>query len=217
MAYCEQAFSDFCDRHWLCTFHKKKQRCVNVNFGHASKGHQNKEGKVLASGDFVPSFHYNSDLGNWIRRLEREIMQIQETRDKALLAWPDLNAEEITSKLHLENINRFYTQIGSASNFMSHSTCFCCLREIPVHPLSCGHVLCTPCVRSYGKSDGRGSIEILECPIGRVEERWLEPCLVQFKPPLAGVRVLCLDGYACHNTHTLSFKLIKIEVECEEL
>ena len=194
MAYCEQAFSDFCDRHWTCNFSLKNERCVNVNFGHISKGHQNREGKVIASGGFRPSFHYIRDLGSWIQGLEREIVQIQENRDKALLSEPDLNAEEITSRLHVDNINNFYTQMGSASNFISHSTCFCCLREIPVHPLSCEHVLCTPCVRSYGKPDKRGSIKISECPIGGVEERWLEPCLVQFKPPLAGVRILCLDG-----------------------
>ena len=194
MAYCEQALNDFCDRHWPCNFSKKKERCANVYFGHASKGHQNKDGKLLESGGFRSSFHYNNELGNWIQGLEHEIMQMQEKKDRALLDGPDLNSEEITSKLHLENIRYFYTQIGSAINFTSHSTCFCCLREIPVHPLSCGHVLCTPCVRSYGMSKERGSIEMIECPIDSAEERWLESCLVQFKPPLAGVRILCLDG-----------------------
>ena len=195
MVYCEQAFSDFCNRHWPCSFHKKKERCVNVLFGHASKGHQNEKGDVLATGDYVPSFHYNSNMCRWIQRLEQEMNYMQESRDKALLARPDLSAEEITSTLHLGNLSKFYTQIGSASKFMSHSTCFCCLREIPVHPLTCGHVLCTPCIHSYGVPKGKGSIELLECPMGRAAEQWSESCLFRFKPPLAGVRVLCLDGY----------------------
>lgn len=195
MTYCEQAFSDFCNRHWQCSFSKRKERCANFYFGHASKGHQNKEGKVLESGEFVPSFHYRKDLAHWIQRLERDVIQIQELKNEALPKdESDLSAERITSKLHLGNINKFYTRLGNSCKYMSHSTCFCCLSEIPVHPLSCGHVLCTPCVRSYGRPNGRGLIEITECPIGMHGERWLESCLIQFKPPLAGVRVLCLDG-----------------------
>ncbi len=31
-----------------------------------------------------------------------------------------------------------------------HSACWCCLFEAPEHVLSCGHVLCTPCVKAYG-------------------------------------------------------------------
>ena len=194
MAFCEQALNDFCDRHWQCSYSRKKERCVNVLFGHASKGHQNGEGRVLASGDYVTSFDYNTVLCTWIQSLEHAINDIQKSRDKALLAKPSISAEEITSVLHLWNMNTFYNRIGSAGGFMSHSTCFCCLREIPVHPLSCGHVLCIPCVRSYGVSKEDGSIELSECPMGGAGERWLEPSLFKFKPPLAGVRVLCLDG-----------------------
>ena len=49
MTFYEQAFSDFCDRHWPCSFRKKKERCANVNFGHASKGHQNQRGESTRS------------------------------------------------------------------------------------------------------------------------------------------------------------------------
>ena len=190
MNYCEQAFADFCDWHWPCNYQKKNARCVNVYFGHA-KGHQNAAGKVLANGDYVPSFHYSNDLARWLFRLDQEINNIQVSKDDAR---PSRNVEEVLPALHVENMKTFYREIGSASNFRSHITCFCCLREIPVHPLTCGHVLCSPSERSYGVSKGRVLMEMLQCPICLAQDLWMSSCLIRFMPPLAGVRVLCLDG-----------------------
>lgn len=186
MDYCEQAFADFCDFHWQCSFQKKNHRCANVFSGHA-KGHQNAMGKVLAYGDYIPSYHYKNDLCIWLRKLEKEISKIEGFKD----ARPNSKVKESPSDLHLENMKTFYRSIGSASNFRSHYTCYCCLREIPIHPLACGHVLCSPCVRSYGVHKGRVFMEMLKCPICQAQD--LGP-LIEFMPPLAGVRILCLDG-----------------------
>lgn len=188
MNYCEQAFADFCDFHWPCNFQKRNIRCANVNSGH-SKGHQNAVGKLLADGSYLPSFHYDDDLCRWMLRLEQEITNIQVFKDDSR---PTLKVEESPSiLLHLENIQKFYRKIGFASDFRSHYTCCCCLSEIPIHPLPCGHVLCSPCVRSYGIPKGRRHIEILRCPICQVQ---VYDCLIDFMPPLAGARILCLDG-----------------------
>lgn len=187
MDYCEQAFADFCDFHWPCNFQKRNLRCASVYSGHA-KGHQTAAGKILADGAYVPSFHYKSDLFTWMLRVEQEINDIQVSKD---VARPSLTVDESPSTLHLGNMKTFYRTIGSASDFRSHYTCYCCLREIPIHPLACGHVLCSPCVRSYGVNKGRVFIEMLRCPICLAQDHG---SLIKFMPPLAGVRILCLDG-----------------------
>ena len=192
MSYCERAFTDFCDMHWPCSFRKGKLQCVKVAVGHNTKGHQTAQGKVIETGDYVPSFHYHKELGQWIQSLEQALQKIESAKDTSR---PMLNAENVIPKLHVDNLQTFYSNIGSANNFRSHCTCFCCLREVPLHPLTCGHVLCTPCVRSYGTSKDTELIEVSQCPICLPEERqsYLSTT-IQFKPKLAGVRVLCLDG-----------------------
>lgn len=190
MDHCEQAFADFSEWHWPCNFQKKNVRCVNVYSGHA-KGHQNAAGKILAAGNYVPSFNYNNDLCRWIQRLDKDLNSIQMSRDDVS---PGFNVEEVIPTLHVENMKMFYREIGSANNFSSHYTCFCCLREIPEHSLNCGHVLCSACVRSYGVPKGTEFVEMRTCPICQAQDLPLSSCLVKFKPPLAGVRVLCLDG-----------------------
>lgn len=187
MNYCEQAFAYFCDRHWPCKFTKQGSRCANPCSGHV-KGHQNAKGKYLGKGDYDPSFSYGDDLWNWNVTLERAINSIQASKDDAE---PSSKVTKSLTTLHLQNIKTFYEKIGSASNFQSHCTCFCCLREIPEHPLACGHILCSPCVRSYGVPRGRESMEILSCPICQAKGFGR---LIKFMSPHAGVRILCLDG-----------------------
>lgn len=57
----DDALENFCDHPWPCEFvNPKKQRCVNVRVDHQSKGHQSKDGKVFAAGDYVSSFSFNA-------------------------------------------------------------------------------------------------------------------------------------------------------------
>lgn len=178
--------------HWPCSFRKGKLQCVKVEVGHNTKGHQTAQGKVIEAGDYIPSFHYNRDMRQWIQCLERELAKIEFAKDSSR---PMLNPENVIPTLHVENLRSFYSNVGSASDFRSHCTCFCCLREVPLHPLACGHVLCSPCVHSYGTPKEAELIEVSKCPICLPEERRPYPAtMIQFKPKLAGVRVLCLDG-----------------------
>ena len=190
MEYCEQAFTDFCEWHWPCNFQKKDSRCVNVYSGHA-KGHQNAAGKVLAVGSFVPSFHHNNELCKWIQRIDKDLNKIQISKDDAS---PGFNVDEVISKLHIENMKTFCKEMGHTNNLSSHYTCFCCLREIPIHPLACGHVLCSACVCSYGVSKDTGTVKMDNCPICQAQNLRQSSSLVCFMPPLAGARVLSLDG-----------------------
>lgn len=161
MIYYEQAFAYFCNRHWPCKFMKRGSRCANPSSGQA-KGHQNTKGRILAKGAYDPSFSYGDDLWTWNLRLECAINSIQMSGDDAE---PSLKVKKSLATLHLQNIKTFYEKIGSATNFQSHCTCFCCLREVPVHPLACGHILCSPCACSYGVPKGREFMEMLSCPI----------------------------------------------------
>lgn len=187
MAYCEQAFDYFCNHHWPCKFMKRDSRCANTHSGHA-KGHQNAAGKPLGKGSYDPSFSYIDDLSTWNMRLERAIKSIQASKDEVE---PSLKVTKSLTTLHLHNIKIFYEKIGSASNFQSHCTCFCCLREIPIQSLACGHILCSPCVRSYGVPRGKELVEMLNCPICQAKGSGR---LIKFMSPHAGVRILCLDG-----------------------
>ncbi|EHK96973.1 hypothetical protein M7I_7298 [Glarea lozoyensis 74030] len=66
---CDNALEDFCDRYWPCEYVMKVKtkrgkevggRCVNVRSGHGSKGHQFKNGKVIAVGNYESSFSAES-------------------------------------------------------------------------------------------------------------------------------------------------------------
>lgn len=101
--------------------------------------------------------------------------------------------ENAESELHHELMNAFYEKLAPANHFISHSTCFSCLSELPKHPLPCGHVICTSCSHSYGEAKGKGLIELTSCPL-HASTHWDYQCYIKVKPALAGVRILCLDG-----------------------
>lgn len=65
---------------------------------------------------------------------------------------------------------------------------------IPQHSLPCGHVLCTPCVKGFGKSLNGSEYSLESCPLHPDDGSWRDAYVIRFKPDLAGVRVLSLDG-----------------------
>src|SRR5213083_1251612 len=56
MEHCDDALDDFCDRHWPCEYVSAGGRCVNVRSGHNTKGHQLRNGRVLAVEAYISSF-----------------------------------------------------------------------------------------------------------------------------------------------------------------
>ena len=178
--------TEFVERHWPCGFSKNDIRCVLKKAGHTQKGHQSAKGKILGIGGYQYSYHLGQELGAWKELLKRVISPFQ---------WSSVAvASKLHTELHTERLHSFYSNTGSANEFKSHTTCFCCLTAVPLHPLPCGHVLCDSCARMYGKQNGKESVEILECPLENQGEPWQEPRVIKIFPPLAGIRVLCLDG-----------------------
>ena len=194
--HCDDALDDFCNRHWPCEYMSYGGRCVNVKAGHSSKGHQLKNGQVLAVGAYFSSFSaemYRVTFRNDVYTTLVELL------DKLHEATKDSTHRELAkaSEIHRDYVLRnFYHHIGGPQNFISHTACFCCLVSPPEHALPCGHILCTACIKAFGTPYGRTIIEMKWCPLhyneieGPFEHRWP----ISIKPPSLGVRVLCLDG-----------------------
>jgi predicted acylesterase/phospholipase RssA len=198
---CDNALEDFCDRYWPCEYVMKAKtkrgkevggRCVNVRSGHGSKGHQFKNGKVIAVGNYESSFSAES-FQEVFRFLVFTFLKelLGELRKTKFTSQPE---DKVAAQIHKTQVMRpFYTHVnrGMPPILGSHSACFCCLMASPEHALPCGHVLCTACLIAYGQREERDAIEITSCPLhsGRTF-RWM----VFLKPEAAGVRVLTLDG-----------------------
>lgn len=194
MRLCEDVLRVFCAQYWPCSFrHPKHGRCENAKYGHVAKGHQNVAGKLLGDGEYESEFRFDSYNEKWKTHLRQNLKDLEQLRQ--------LRASEhhlppivAASQVHKELVNDFFRNLGGASKFLSNATCFCCLRELPEHPLPCGHVLCSPCVQAYGtRVDGR-LITLNACPLHELETKQALPLEIRIKPDHAGVRALCLDG-----------------------
>jgi hypothetical protein len=164
------------------------------------KGHQNSQGKIIAAGAYTSRFRADRYYPTWRKNIKtaigvihRDLLDQQSRGDRGV---PE---EQHLLKLHSDLMDQLYETIGSAGDFLSHSTCFCCLMQAPQHTLPYGHVLCSPCIRSYGqqsseKKENKFVFKMDNCPLHPAETKWQPPCIIRFKPDHAGVRLLCLDG-----------------------
>ena len=185
----------FCDSYWPCSFVDRYGRpCVSTKQGHDPTEHRCLKGKVIGNGSYVSGFTATSYGPEWICFLKEEINACREEYWEALDEFPlDVSNERIVSSLHLEQMNDYFGDLGSATSYVSHTSCFCCLVDIPRHPLPCGHVLCHNCVREYGEKNHNG-VQLNYCPL-HTYTTFSPPWEITLKPDHAGVRVLCLDGY----------------------
>lgn len=210
VAHLDEVLETFCEQHWPCEYRHHKPphvRCVNVRTGHV-KGHQSKDGKVMASGGYEDngfSFdEYRSEFRNNVYLVLDEMLgelgrlQVQDS---------DLSEQRGAAKIHKEIVlKNFFQRMDPPERrdsgtgcLTSHSTCFACLLEPGEHPLPCGHLSCTPCVMSYGDWNGIASeVKIDECPIEGALARFPKGHMIRIKPDLAGIRVMALDGYVYH-------------------
>ena len=72
----------------------------------------------------------------------------------------------------------------------SYLVCVCCIVELPTEVLSCGHIICAMCAKEEAETRSPETIMDLTCPVCLSSAKWYPKDL----PPLAGYRILSLDG-----------------------
>ena len=200
---------DFSDFHATCEYTKHQERCVNTKKSH-TKGHQNYKGKIFADGPYMSRFTYESFQDKWAKLLHSRIAQasgnLNLARDlaqghssssscEASISHPFAEEEEDTMmECHSEVLDKFYIETQQISTFRRHRICVCCFVYVPEHILPCGHALCSPCVKAWALEKGEFHVVLQDCPLHSEQPTWSHPFLVRFKPHLAGVRILTLDG-----------------------
>lgn len=172
---------------------KSGERCENVREGH-TKGHQNVKGKIIGAGEYQSSFSFETFQDNWLQLLLDNLQEFQQALEDKMLNNRQALEKAIASAQHRQYMNAFYKRLGGAQLYISHTACFGCLREMPEHPLPCGHVLCPLCVKDYGRPDRGSSFQMDSCPLHSAGTMFPTPYLVRMKPELAGIRILALDG-----------------------
>ncbi|KAK1491219.1 hypothetical protein CTAM01_10334 [Colletotrichum tamarilloi] len=193
--FCNVALEGYADFYAPCTFsHPKYGKCYNVKFGHDPKGHQNKHGRIFAAGNYQSDVDLQDFAGQWIDQIRNHLRQLHARFQEATSRVREQSEQKVAADLHRYQLNDFYFSLGNVGDFISHSTCFSCLRELPEHPLPCGHVLCLPCIQAYGIK-AHTTVEMKRCPLHERETMWEPAWTVVVKPQFAGARVLCLDGY----------------------
>src|SRR6478752_1429125 len=95
-------------------------------------------GKIIAPGSYQSSFQRQQILEEWLASIRCHLQDIEAKFDEQTHQYSHLSNATIAADMHLQEINRFYSTIGGASNFLSHETCLACLRELPEHALPCG-------------------------------------------------------------------------------
>ena len=197
---CSEALEEFCDLYTPCEYQRGKERCVNVASAHDPKGHQNARGKWIGDGRFKSKIQPERYWPIWKDKISRALAMFDnELQSVSFDNTEPATAEQPLNEIHSMRMAQLYDAIGSADDFISHTTCLCCLMQAPLHTLPCGHILCTPCIRSYGVAV-QGSwktsnvLDMQFCPLHPDLDNWPSPYVIRFKPEHAGVRLLSLDG-----------------------
>lgn len=202
--FLSQAFETFREEFLRCSYQKDGQACFNTKNSHL-KNHQAQSGQVLSRGSFEAETNSESFGSDWISYIGRRI----EDMDRYLQG-PTLDERKSIPRRHQATMARFYSDHGPAERLKAHSTCLCCLANVPTNPLPCGHVLCLQCAQVYGTQRGNGLLDIQYCPLHPRETDWAEPVTIKFKPQEAGVRVLCLEGSVYSFAPPLSSSLVPL-------
>lgn len=188
----KETFDRFCNKVLPCSTRVGNMRCCNAKNSH-TKGHQARNGKIFAKGEYESSFNSNRFFQQWIDRIDENINELNTSLlEQCARAGQDEKA--LLPRIHRDTMAHFYKVNISVSSFRSHTTCLCCVARIPENELPCGHTLCKDCVQAFGNDLGQGLFELDSCPLHHSETHWPKPAQIRFKPHEAGVRVLCLDG-----------------------
>jgi hypothetical protein len=151
---------------------------------------------VLAVGEYVSRFSYENHHEEFQINVYSQLDLLLKALQERIQAG-DTTEDAAAAEIHKENVmTHFFEHVaqGQAWQFISHSACFSCLFEPPEHPLPCGHILCTPCLKAYGHNKSKTLIEIAECPLEALGRPRSQKWRIYLKPPSTGVRLMTLDG-----------------------
>lgn len=188
---CVNAIDTFHDLFLPCSFVSRKGRfCYNRMNSH-DKGHQSEKGTIIGTGDFQCDFDVEQSRKNWLKLIYDDLLlldtEIDEAHTKAKFSASD--RRKITYEMHRMRLTTaFANKVGGLSG---NYTCYACLMEIAQHPLPCGHMLCTECVKMLGIQTDKNTFTVEKCPFDRKKSI----CSIRFKPNFAGIRTMSLDGY----------------------
>ncbi|RSL83342.1 hypothetical protein CEP51_004570 [Fusarium floridanum] len=121
--FCEYAIKVFSALYLPCEFKNSRGKCCNRRLGHSPKGHQNQSGRTFAPGNYQSSFQPQQFLQEWLVLIRMHLQEIEAGFDDQSHRYSHLSNATIASEMHLQEINRFYQNIGGARNFLSHETC----------------------------------------------------------------------------------------------
>ncbi|RTE83240.1 hypothetical protein BHE90_002241 [Fusarium euwallaceae] len=120
--FCEYAIKVFSDLYLPCEFKNSRGKCCNGRLGHSPKGHQNQSGRTFAPENYQSSFQPQQFLQEWLVLVRMHLQEIEAGFDDQSHRYSHLSNATIASEMHLQEINRFYQNIGGARNFLSHET-----------------------------------------------------------------------------------------------
>lgn len=195
----DYAIEEYLQLYYPCSFVSLDgtRRCKLVRARHQVKGHQDEHGIISAGGyesTFDPMF-----AQEWLAQLRAVIADLHcefSTRLEQTIRRPgntSLSEECVAFAMHVDRLDYFYGSIAQVAWIRSHSTCFCCLMDLPEHLLPCGHAVCERCARACGTLH-QDSLVVSWCPLHPTATKWPCPKVIKYKPQQAGIHVLALDG-----------------------
>lgn len=198
LEHIDNALENFCNLHWPCEYRDERRgRCVNVRSGHATKGHQLKDGRMLsADGHYESDFEFESYRDTFQKHVYSKLIALEKMVQERT---KELGIEEkfAAAEVHRDRVLPTFIERASHNNpkaFISHTVCFVCLFEPPEHALPCGHIICTPCLKMYGDPVPNRYVAIARCPMEKPDLHFRDAWRIRLKPAGCGVRVLSLDG-----------------------
>lgn len=147
--------------------------------------------------------HHVSDLLKAINKTamdrEERLRSATELHRRAVWSIPD--SSFWTKSFEPRWINKFnekFSHISGASLTSRASVCYACLFGRPEYMLPCGHIICVGCLQEFDQSSSEwkypGVARHEECVLCAAKETKGWPYIKKYRPELAGIRVLSLDG-----------------------
>ncbi|KAH6988598.1 hypothetical protein EDB80DRAFT_816998 [Ilyonectria destructans] len=192
------AAEKFLSQTLVCAFMDPNgEKCTNTRKGH-DRGHQSSGGE-LTSGDFEAA---GFEAAKFVKNVDERVRELI----SGVNTQPAYERRNWMVKTHLStlSLNSGYlteavADSGNTSRGLSNLPCFGCLVRKPEYHLPCGHYICGTCIKRLQDQDNAlSSFHIARhskcflCHSNEPNGSW--PISVALQPPLAGVRVLSLDG-----------------------